>query len=154
MYDIAGSACILRHPWPPRFIILLQAFGGRLWHIVYVVVIALRCQPEGLRITSSPSYLRPRAPFIVSGVRLRCASRSVHCRCAQSAISWGRASRSVPREEAVHKTSISLRIASQFLKRDTIQGKAFHQIRTNKCAVLLKSRKLWPVTPVTMSILW
>jgi hypothetical protein len=36
-------------------------------------------------------------PSIVSGVRLRCASRSAHCGCAQSAISWGRVSRSVPR---------------------------------------------------------
>jgi hypothetical protein len=64
VYDIAGSACILRHPWPPRLIILLQAFGGRLWHIVYIVVRALRCQPEGLRLHHRHhTYAHERRPL-------------------------------------------------------------------------------------------
>jgi len=58
-------------------------------------------------MTSSPPYLRPRAPSIVSGVRLRCASKSVRCGCAQSAISWGRASRSLPSGDRAQNVNLA-----------------------------------------------
>ena len=38
---------------------------------------------------------------------MRCASRSVHCGCAQSAISWGRASRSVPRGDRARNVNLA-----------------------------------------------
>jgi hypothetical protein len=49
MYAVSWITNLLRYnPWSPGSVILLQAFGGRVWHVVHIVVMVLDNQLGGL----------------------------------------------------------------------------------------------------------
>jgi hypothetical protein len=112
VYRIARSACVLRHPWLP----ILQAFG-RPRPIVYVVLIALKCQRHGLRLHRCDwTYVRECYSFsqpYICGLKAEVSiAPTRRAQFHQDALAGAS-----PQEEAVHRASISRHFASQISTR-------------------------------------
>ena len=110
MCDVSWITSLLRYnPWSPGSVILLQAFGGRVWHVVHVVVMVLENQLGGLLVFQyDRTYAREQySSFLVSNRGMRGGATIT---AARNARFHEDAKAEASYEAAAHRASISLSI--------------------------------------------